>query len=76
MDGYSHTQKSPLCLLVYGTAIAVFISVWFVQSEPPTAFILVGTGIFAVLMATALHHLIGTLMIATFTCNPRRLVSG
>ena len=23
--GYSHTQKAPLCLLVYGTAIALLV---------------------------------------------------
>ena len=25
MDGYSHTQKSPLCLLVYGTDLVLFV---------------------------------------------------
>ena len=26
---YSHTQKSPLCLVVYGTAIALLVGAWF-----------------------------------------------
>ena len=55
--GYSHTQKSPLCLLVYGTAIALFVGAWSARDEYPIALILGGSGILTLILATAFHHL-------------------
>jgi len=37
---YSHTQRAPFCLLVYGTALALFIGALFTHEEPPIALIL------------------------------------
>ena len=54
---YSHTQKAPLCLLVYGTAIAAFVGAWFTQDEPAVAVILLCSGVLSVLLASAFHHL-------------------
>jgi hypothetical protein len=36
---YSHTQKSPLCLLVYGTAVALFVGAWGARVDFPIALI-------------------------------------
>jgi hypothetical protein len=33
IPGYSHTQKSPLCLLIYGTAIAALAGAWSARDE-------------------------------------------
>jgi len=54
---YSHTQKSPLCILVYGTAIACFGFAWFAQGELPIALILGGSGILTFILGMAFHHL-------------------
>jgi len=55
--GYSHTQKAPLCLIVYTAAFAMFIGAWIARSEFPVQMILVGTGIVMCLLAMAFHHL-------------------
>jgi len=57
MDGFSHTQKSPLSLLVYGTALALFVRSWAVRDEFPIAFLLGGTGFVTLLLRMAFHHL-------------------
>ena len=56
--GYSHTQKAPLCLLMYGTAIALFVGApWFTHDEFPGALILGGGGVLMLFLAMAIHHL-------------------
>jgi hypothetical protein len=55
--GYSHTQKAPLCLIVYGTAIAMFIGAGMARNEFPIQVILVGTGIVMCALAMAFHCL-------------------
>ena len=45
---YSHTQTAPLCLIVYGTSIALFIAAWQVRSQPVVATILVGSGVLTI----------------------------
>lgn len=34
MDGYSHTQKSPICLILYGLALLCFVLAWLVSDTP------------------------------------------
>lgn len=55
---YSHTQKSPLCLLVYGTAIALFVGAWFTQDDYATAITLTGAGVMSLFLASCFHYLI------------------
>jgi hypothetical protein len=55
--GYTHTQKAPLCLFVYGTAIALLIGAWFAQGQPTIALALTVGGIVTAVVATAFHHL-------------------
>jgi hypothetical protein len=57
MDGYSHTQKSPLCLLVYSTAIGLCIGAWFSRDEPPIGVVLGVVAIGSLLLAASFHHL-------------------
>lgn len=54
--GYSHTQKAPLCLILYGSAMLCFTLAWAVGSAPGN-FIAVAVGIVIALVATAFHHL-------------------
>jgi len=54
---YSHTQKSPLCLIVYGTAIGLLVGAWLSQNEFPIALILGGCGVLVLFLAMAFHYL-------------------
>lgn len=57
MEGYRHTQKSPLCLLVYGTGLALLIGSWAARDEVPIAVILGITGVVVLFLGMAFHHL-------------------
>jgi hypothetical protein len=54
--GYSHTQKAPLCLILYGSALACVALAWLV-GETPGIFIAGGVGLLVALLAPAFHHL-------------------
>ena len=53
---YSHTQKAPLCLILYGSALACFVLAWIV-GDMQGVFIAGGVGLLIALLATAFHHL-------------------
>ena len=54
---YTHTQKAPLCLLVYALA-AVFLALgWFVQDAPPIPWLFPPIGLLMLLVAASFHHL-------------------
>lgn len=54
--GYSHTQKAPLCLILYGSALLCFALAWMVGS-PPGLYIAAAVGLLIALLAPAFHHL-------------------
>jgi hypothetical protein len=54
--GYSHTQKGPLCLILYGSAALCLALAWLVGS-PPGNLVAVAVGIIIALLAPAFHHL-------------------
>ncbi|HJN11181.1 MAG: hypothetical protein QGH33_01175 [Pirellulaceae bacterium] len=56
MDGYSHTQKAPLCLILYGSALLCFVLAWEV-GDAPGIFIAGGVGLLIAMLAPAFHHL-------------------
>ena len=53
--GYRHTQKSPLCLILYGSALACIALAWMVRNTPGLDAV-VG-GLLVALLAPAFHHL-------------------
>ena len=54
---YSHTQKAPLCLLIYALA-AVFLALgWFVQDAPPIPWLFPPIGLLMLVLAASIHHL-------------------
>jgi hypothetical protein len=55
-SGYSHTQKAPLCLILYGSALLCFALAWTVGSAAGN-FIAVAVGLLIALLAPAFHHL-------------------
>ena len=54
--GYSHTQKAPLCLVLYGSALAC-IAVALMIGEMSGIFIGGGVSLLIVLLAPCFHHL-------------------
>jgi hypothetical protein len=54
--GYSHTQKGPLCLILYGSALACVALAWLI-GDSPGIFIAGGVGLLIALVAPAFHHL-------------------
>ncbi len=56
LPGYSHTQKAPLCLILYGSALLCFVLASTV-GDTPGIFIAGGVGLLIALLAPAFHHL-------------------
>jgi hypothetical protein len=54
--GYSHTQKAPLCLILYGSALAC-IALALMIGDTLGMFIGGGVGLLIALLAPAFHHL-------------------
>ncbi len=56
-SSYSHTQKAPLCLLIYALA-AVFLALgWFIQDAPPIRWLFPPIGLLMFVLAASIHHL-------------------
>lgn len=53
---YAHTQKAPLCFILYGSALACFVLVWLV-GDTPGIFIGGGVGLLIALLGPCFHHL-------------------
>ena len=54
---YSHTQKAPLCLLIYALS-AVFLALgYFVQDAPPIPWLFPPIGLLMLVLAASIHHL-------------------
>jgi hypothetical protein len=54
--GYSHTQRAPLCLLLYGPALVCFALGWMVGNAPGIV-ILLAVGLCLALLASTFHFL-------------------
>src|ERR1700679_4271301 len=57
--GYSHTQKAPLCLTLYGSALACFTLAWMLPIilSVPGNLIAVAVGLLIASLAPAFHYL-------------------
>lgn len=55
--GYSHTQKAPLCLLIYALAVVFLVLGWFVQDAPPIQWLFPPIGLLMLVLAASIHHL-------------------
>ena len=54
---YTHTQKAPLCLLIYALAVAFLAVGYFVQDTPPIQWLFPPIGVAMLLLAASIHHL-------------------
>lgn len=57
VSGYSHKQKVPLNLILYGIAISYFVWAWWRENLPLVAPVSIGIGVLIVAVAPAFHHL-------------------
>jgi len=58
MNGnYQHTQRAPLCLLVYGTAIMFLVLGWVLRNEPGIQWIFPAVGLLLFILAASFPHL-------------------
>jgi len=57
MQSYSHTQKAPLCLLIYALAILFLALGYFVQDAPPIQWLFPPIGVLMFVLAASIHHL-------------------
>jgi hypothetical protein len=56
-NGYFHTQKAPLCLLVYALAVVFLALGWVVQDAPPIPWLFPPIGLLMFVVAASFHHL-------------------
>lgn len=54
--GYSHTQKAPLCLILYGCALVCFVLAWSI-GQPSGMYIAGGVSLLIALLSPAFHYL-------------------
>jgi len=54
---YSHTQESPLCLILFGSSIPFFVVAWLAREQPVVVAVMIGPGLLLALLGLAFHHL-------------------
>jgi hypothetical protein len=54
---YSHTQESPLWMILFGSSIPFFVLAWLVREQPIVVEIMIVAGVLLVLVGLAFHHL-------------------
>jgi hypothetical protein len=54
---YRHTQRAPLCLLVYATAVMLLALGWSLRNEPPIKWLFPPLGLLMLVLAGSFHHL-------------------
>lgn len=56
-SNYQHTQRAPLCLLVYGMAVMFLVLSWVLRNEPGIQWIFPPVGLLMLILAGSFHHL-------------------
>ncbi len=54
---YRHTQRAPLCLIVYATSIMFLVLGWVLRNEPVIQWVFPGVGLLMLFLAASFHHL-------------------
>ena len=54
---YSHTQESPLYLILFGSSIPFFVLAWIAREQPVVLAVMVVVAVLLVLVGLAFHHL-------------------
>jgi hypothetical protein len=56
-NSYRHTQRAPLCLLVYGTAVMFLVLGWVLRNEQVIQWVFPPVGLLMLGLAASFHHL-------------------
>jgi len=56
-SAYQHTQRAPLCFLLYGIAVVLFVVGWLLKDVPPIHLLYPCLGVFVLVLATSFHQL-------------------
>ena len=54
---YRHTQRAPLCLLVYAVGVVFLVISWFLRAEPVVQWTFPLGGLMMLILAASFHHL-------------------
>ncbi len=54
---YSHTQESPLWMILFGSSIPFFVVAWIVRDQPVVLAVMIVAAVLLVLVGLAFHHL-------------------
>ncbi len=54
---YSHTQESPLYLILFGSSIPFFVLAWIAREQPVVLAVMIVAAVLLVLVGLAFHHL-------------------
>ena len=54
---YHHTQRAPLCLILYALAVTFFVVAWVLRSEPVLVWVFPPTALLSLILAASFHHL-------------------
>ena len=54
---YQHTQRAPLCLVVYAMAVLFLVLSWALRSEPVIQWVFPPVGLLILVLAPSIHHL-------------------
>lgn len=57
MNTYRHTQRAPLCLLLYTVTVVLFIVGWLLRDVPPIPYLYLPLGVLILVLAASFHHL-------------------
>lgn len=57
MTTYRHTQRAPLCLLVYALAVFLLVLGWVWRNEPPIRWLFPPIGLLILILAASFHRL-------------------
>lgn len=57
MTAYRHTQRAPLCLLVYALAVTLLVLGWLWRHETPILYVFSIAGLMILVLAASFHHL-------------------
>lgn len=54
---YSHTQNSPLWLILFGSAVPFFVIAWLARAQPIVGALMIVAALLSALVGLAFHHL-------------------
>jgi hypothetical protein len=54
---YRHTQRAPLCWILYAVGLSFFVTAWQAHDAPPIRYLFPLVGLLVFILAASFHHL-------------------